>query len=90
MIRIIIADDHAIVRQGLRQILQFDPTMEIVGEAQNGNEVLDLVRNIPVDVVVLDITMPGRDGLETLKELKKLKEQFLIGSVVTIILRKMH
>ncbi len=72
MIRIVIADDHAIVRQGLRQIVGLEPSMTIVGEAQNGNEVLDLVRTASVDVLVLDVSMPGRNGLETLKEVKRL------------------
>jgi DNA-binding NarL/FixJ family response regulator len=71
MIRILIADDHAIVRQGLRQIVSSDSQMNVVGEVQNGAELLDLVRKETVDVVVLDISMPGRNGLEILKELKR-------------------
>ena len=67
-----IADDHTIVRQGLKQILNLDPQIEVSFEAQNGNEVLDFLRGAAVDVVVLDITMPGRNGLETLKDLKRL------------------
>jgi DNA-binding NarL/FixJ family response regulator len=80
MIRIVIADDHTVVRHGLRQIVMLDPDMAIVGEAQNGNEVLEIVRDTPVDVVVLDITMPGRNGLETLKDLKRLAPE--IGVIV--------
>ena len=71
MIKILIADDHAIVRHGLKQLVDAEPGMTTAGEAQNGNEVLELVRSTPVDVVLLDITMPGRNGLETLKELKR-------------------
>jgi DNA-binding NarL/FixJ family response regulator len=71
MIRILIADDHVIVRQGLRQIVTADNQMMIAGEAANGNELLDLVRKTQVDVVILDINMPKRSGLETLKELKR-------------------
>jgi two-component system invasion response regulator UvrY len=71
MIKILIADDHAVVRHGLKQIVTSDSQMMIVGEASNGNELLDLVRKTSVDVVVLDINMPGRNGLETLKELKR-------------------
>lgn len=71
MIKILIADDHAIVRHGLKQIITSDSQMMIVGEASNGNELLDLVRKTSVDVVVLDINMPGRNGLETLKDLKR-------------------
>ncbi|MDQ4122694.1 MAG: response regulator transcription factor [Acidobacteriota bacterium] len=69
-IKILIADDHAIVRQGLRQIVTADPDLTVVGEAQNGTELLNLIRNTEVDVVVLDISMPGRNGLETLKDIK--------------------
>lgn len=72
MIRILIADDHAIVRQGLRKIVDCDDQMKVVGEAESGLELLKLVRERTVDVIVLDLSMPGRNGLETLKELKRL------------------
>ena len=71
MIKILIADDHAVVRHGLTQIVTTDNQMMIAGEAANGNDLLDLVRKTAVDVVILDINMPGRNGLETLKELKR-------------------
>jgi two-component system invasion response regulator UvrY len=70
MIRILIADDHAIVRQGLKQILAETPDMTVAGEAASGQEVLDRVKKEEWDVIVLDIAMPGKDGLETLKELR--------------------
>ena len=70
MIRIIIADDHAIVRQGLRQMLAGTTDMELVGEAKDAAELLELFRKQSCDVVVLDVSMPGRNGLEVLKELK--------------------
>jgi len=71
MIKILIADDHTIVRHGLKQIIDAELNMTAVGEARSGNEALELARKTPVDVVVLDISMPGRNGLETLKELKR-------------------
>ncbi len=71
MINVIIADDHTIVRDGVRQIINIEPDLIIIGEAQNGNEVLEMVRRSQVDVVVLDITMPGRNGIETLKDLRR-------------------
>lgn len=71
MIRILLADDHTIVRSGLKQILNSEPGFEVAFEANNGNEVLDFMREQTVDVIVMDITMPGRNGLETLKELKR-------------------
>lgn len=70
MIRVLIADDHAVVRQGLKQILGDTPTMLVAGEATNGQEVLAKVRAETWDVVVLDISMPDRNGLDVLKELK--------------------
>ncbi|HEY2847904.1 MAG TPA: response regulator transcription factor, partial [Pyrinomonadaceae bacterium] len=71
MINVVIADDHAIVRHGLREILNSETDIRTVAEASTGQEVLDIVRADHVDVVVLDITMPGRNGLEILKELRK-------------------
>ena len=70
MIRVLIADDHAVVRQGLKQILGDAPEMVVAGEATNGQEVLDKVRAEAWDVVVLDISMPDRSGLDILKELQ--------------------
>ncbi len=70
MIKVLIADDHPIVRQGLRQILSGIPDMEVAGEAVNSQEALDQVRVGGWDVLVLDITMPDRSGFDILKELK--------------------
>lgn len=71
MIKILIADDHPIVRQGLRQILSEELDMGVFGEAQNSQEALELVRKKDWDIVILDITMPGRGGLDVLKEVKR-------------------
>ena len=70
MIRVLIADDHAVVRQGLKQILGDTREMVVAGEATNGQEVLDKVRAEAWDAVVLDISMPDRSGLDVLKGLK--------------------
>src|SRR5579884_262223 len=64
MIKILIADDHAIVRRGLKQILAETPDMVVAGEAHNGQELLEKARGHQWDVVVLDISMPGRGGLD--------------------------
>ena len=80
MIRILIADDHSIVRQGLKRIVGLETSMEVVAEAESGDQVLSTLRETAVDVIVLDISMPGRNGLETLKEVKRLYPQ--IGVVV--------
>lgn len=73
MIKILIADDHPIVRKGLKQILAETPNIIVAGEANNGAEVLKKVLKNEYDMVLLDISMPGRDGIDTLKELKDLK-----------------
>jgi DNA-binding NarL/FixJ family response regulator len=68
--RILIADDHAVVRQGLKQILAAAFKRSVFGEAANSQEALERVWKEPWDVVILDLTMPGRSGLEVLKEIK--------------------
>jgi two-component system, NarL family, invasion response regulator UvrY len=71
VLKVLIADDHAIVRKGLREILRESAMETVVGEASNGNEALDMAHGDSWDVVVLDITMPGPNGLEVLRRLKK-------------------
>lgn len=70
MIRVLIADDHAIVRRGLIQILAEHADMSVVGEAQNAQELFALARAQAWDTAILDVSMPGRGGLDVLKELK--------------------
>ncbi len=69
--KVLIADDHAVVRRGLKHILADEYKTLIVGEAENAQKALELARLEDWDVVVLDISMPGRNGLEALKELKQ-------------------
>lgn len=73
MIKILVADDHPIVRQGLKQILSEYPDMTVVEEAGTGKDVLVKVGKKDFDIVLLDISMPGRNGLDILKELKAKK-----------------
>jgi two-component system, NarL family, response regulator LiaR len=63
-IRLLLVDDHAVVRQGLRMFLSLDPDFEIVGEAADGNAALKLARELQPDVVLMDLLMPGMDGIE--------------------------
>ncbi len=72
-IRILIADDHPIVREGYKKILTSQPDMDVTGEAGNGQEVLDLIQKKDFELILLDISMPGRSGLEILKELRSRK-----------------
>lgn len=75
MIRILVVDDHTVVRQGLRSIVAEEPDMEVGGEAATAAELLRRVREGEWDVVVLDISLPDRSGLEVLREVKELRPE---------------
>ena len=70
-IRIVIADDHKVVRQGLRLFLRIDPGLVIVGEAANGNEALALARELKPDVVLMDVLMPGMNGIAATEAIRR-------------------
>jgi NarL family two-component system response regulator LiaR len=70
MIRVIIADDHRLVVESLRKILDGEPDMECVGVANNGVEAIEMVRNLQPDVAILDINMPDTDGIEATRKIK--------------------
>lgn len=72
-IRLIIADDHPIFRDGLRRLLELEPAFRVIGEAADGGEAIKLVRQLGPDVLLLDLAMPRVPGLETLAELAKSK-----------------
>ena len=69
-VRLVIADDHTLVRQGLRQFLEMAGDIEVIGEASTGHEVLALVEKDPPDVVLLDLRMPEMDGLEVARHIQ--------------------
>lgn len=73
MIKVIIVDDHSVVRKGLRQIIEETKDIVVVDEASSGYELLERIREKNYDVVLLDISMPGKDGLDTLKEIRYFK-----------------
>lgn len=75
MIKILIADDHAIVRLGLKQLLGTQPDMEVAAEAMTGGEVLELVHAHDYDVVILDVAMPGLNGVDVLQRLRASKPE---------------
>jgi NarL family two-component system response regulator LiaR len=70
-IRILIVDDHAVVREGMRAFIQIKPDMEVVGEAADGIEALEKARDLDPDVILLDIVMPRLDGIGAIEQLKK-------------------
>ena len=70
-IRVLIVDDHAILREGVRALLQLQPDLEVAGEASNGTEAIEAVARLDPDVVLMDIAMPGLGGIEAALELRK-------------------
>jgi NarL family two-component system response regulator LiaR len=69
-IRILIADDHAVVREGLRGFIASEPGMEVVGEARDGAEAVIKARSLRPDVILMDLVMPRKDGLDAIREIK--------------------
>jgi two-component system response regulator NreC len=86
-IRILLADDHAIVREGVRHILEQDPGIEVVGEAGNGREALELVAALSPDVVLMDLSMPELGGLEATS---RLQEQAPEVRVLVLTMHESH
>ncbi|HUP52620.1 MAG TPA: response regulator transcription factor [Longimicrobiales bacterium] len=83
-LRVVIADDHAVVRQGIRGVLEQVEGLEVVAEAADGNEAFDLTEKHRPDIVVLDVTMPGKTGLEVAKELRD------AGNDARVLVLSMH
>jgi DNA-binding NarL/FixJ family response regulator len=78
MIRIVIADDHTIVREGLKQLLSAADDLRVIGEAQNGHDVLKRVRENDFEVLLLDMSMPGKSGIELIKQVHAEKPKLRI------------
>jgi DNA-binding NarL/FixJ family response regulator len=78
MIRVFIVDDHEIIRQGLKMILKEESDISVVGEASNGEEALSKIRDTECDIMLLDMNMPGRNGIELLSDIKALKPKMNI------------
>lgn len=72
-LKIFIADDHSLIREGLKKLLLYETDLKIVGEADNPDDTVSFIINNEVDIVILDINLPGKSGLEILKPLKMLK-----------------
>ena len=78
MTRVLIADDHAIIRDGLKQIISFVANMDVAGEAADGDEVLHKVRTLQFDVLVLDMSMPGRSGIALIQQINAIRPELPI------------
>ena len=72
MIRVLVAEDHTIVREGIKQLIGMAKDMQVVGEAGNGEQLMEVLRQTPCDVVLLDISMPGVNGLEAIPRIRAL------------------
>jgi DNA-binding NarL/FixJ family response regulator len=78
MIRLVLADDHTIVREGLKQLLGAAGDLQVVGEAQNGHEVIERIRALDFDVLLLDMSMPGKSGIELIRQVHAEKPKLRI------------
>ncbi|MCD7725260.1 MAG: response regulator transcription factor [Clostridiales bacterium] len=83
-IQVMIADDHSLIREGIKQLLEFDGSIEVIAEASNGKECLEKLETLSPDVLLLDINMPEKNGIEVLQELKEKK------SAVKVLILTVH
>jgi len=74
-VRIVLVDDHGIIRQGLRSLLECQPDMEVIGEAENGHTAVELVRELQPDIVITDVTMPNLNGMDATRQITHLFPQ---------------
>ena len=69
LIRVMLVDDHAVVRAGYKRFIELNPDIRVIAEATTGEEAYELIKQIQVDVVILDLSMPGQGGFETLRKM---------------------
>ncbi|MAM89011.1 UvrY/SirA/GacA family response regulator transcription factor [Allohahella sp. A8] len=84
MIRVLIADDHDLVRAGLARMLEDEPGIEVVGQADSGEQAISFVRENAVDIILMDIRMPGMGGLEAIKRLQRLDDSVRVIVVTAV------
>ena len=76
--RIVLADDHALIRHGVKKMIEEDPSLKVVGEAADGLELIELLKTTPADLVILDISMPNLRGIEAIREARKICPQIKV------------
>jgi len=76
--RVVLADDHALVRHGIKKMIEEDPSLKVVGEAADGLELIELLKNTPADLAILDISMPNLRGIEAIREARKICPQIKV------------
>ena len=77
-IKVILVDDHVMIREGIKQLLEFDQKIEVVAQANDGVECLELLQNMDADIWLLDINMPRKNGLDTLSEIRRSKKKIKV------------
>src|SRR4028119_236126 len=85
MIRVLITDDHSVVRQGLRMFLSLDPEIQVVGEASDGREALDMARILRPDVVLMDLLMPVMAGIEATQLIRKERPDVEVVALTSVL-----
>ncbi len=76
--RIVLADDHALIRHGVKKMIEENPTLKVVGEAADGLELIELLKTTPADLAILDISMPNLRGIEAIREVRKICPQIKV------------
>ncbi len=84
-ISVLIADDHSLMRQGLKQILELEEDMQVIGQATNGQEAVDMIKRLKPDVVLMDINMPVMNGIQAIKELR---EAYVPSKIVVLTIHE--
>lgn len=84
-LRLLLVDDHAVVRQGLKMFLHGDPDLQVIGEATNGLQAVQLAQSLLPDVILMDLLMPGMDGVEATTQIKRMHPEIEIIALTSVL-----